>query len=161
MASGHSSLSTIHADSVDTLIKRLETPPINLSPTLINTIDAVAIMTHALVNKQETRKLREIVEIVEVTPEGMAMTNTPLIWNAREDSFYFKKSSHVFKKISDRYGFTMEELEREFKIRTLIISSLASNKIFSFDKVQSIVNHYYKDPATVIQMFGLNNAVAK
>ena len=27
-------------DSVDTLIKRLETPPINLSPTLINTIDA-------------------------------------------------------------------------------------------------------------------------
>ena len=36
MASGHSSISTIHADSVDTLIKRLETPPIELSPTLLN-----------------------------------------------------------------------------------------------------------------------------
>ncbi|MEK6883528.1 MAG: type II/IV secretion system ATPase subunit [Nanoarchaeota archaeon] len=101
MASGHSSISTIHADSVDTLIKRLETPPINLSPTLINTIDAVAIMTHAIVKKQETRKLREIVEIVQVTPDGIAMTNTPLVWNARDDGFYFKKTSHVFKKISE------------------------------------------------------------
>ena len=39
MASGHSSVSTMHADSVDTLIKRLETPPIELSPTLLNVLD--------------------------------------------------------------------------------------------------------------------------
>ncbi|HDK42745.1 MAG TPA: hypothetical protein ENG87_05155, partial [Candidatus Pacearchaeota archaeon] len=43
MASGHSSISTIHADSVDTVIKRLETPPINLSPTLLNVLDCVCI----------------------------------------------------------------------------------------------------------------------
>jgi len=48
MASGHSSVSTMHADSVDTLIKRLETPPIELSPSLLNTLDCVAIMTHTL-----------------------------------------------------------------------------------------------------------------
>ena len=41
MASGHSSVGTVHADSVDTLIKRLETPPIELSPTLINILDSV------------------------------------------------------------------------------------------------------------------------
>jgi len=35
IASGHSALSTMHADSVDTLIRRLQTPPINLSPTLV------------------------------------------------------------------------------------------------------------------------------
>jgi flagellar protein FlaI len=38
MASGHSSMSTIHADSLDTLIRRLQTPPINLSPTLVNSL---------------------------------------------------------------------------------------------------------------------------
>ena len=64
MASGHPSISTMHADSVDTVIKRLETPPIELSPTLLNVLDCVCIMTHAVVNNQETRKLREIVEIV-------------------------------------------------------------------------------------------------
>jgi len=57
MASGHPSISTIHADSVDTVIKRLETPPINLSPTLVNTLDALAVMTHAKIKSQDTRKL--------------------------------------------------------------------------------------------------------
>ncbi|HED05109.1 MAG TPA: secretion system protein E, partial [Ignavibacteria bacterium] len=71
MASGHSSLSTMHADSVDTLIKRLETRPIELSPTLMNVLDSVCIMTHATIKKQETRKLKEIVEIMNITSEGI------------------------------------------------------------------------------------------
>jgi flagellar protein FlaI len=158
MASGHSSLSTIHADSIDTLIKRLETPPINLSPTLINTIDCVAIMAHAIVNKQETRKLREIVEIVEVNPDGIAITNTPFVWNPREDLFYFKKASHVFEKISRRFGFTMEELEKEFKMRTLLLNELSKRKIFNFKEVQEIVNHYFKSPEAVLQTFGITSA---
>jgi len=156
MASGHSSLSTMHADSVDTLIKRLETPPINLSPTLINTIDAVAIMTHAIVNKQETRKLREIVEIVDVNPDGIAVTNTPLVWNARDDMFYFKKSSHVFQKISERFGFTVPELEKEFKLRTLLLNELAKRRIFGFKEVQDIINHYFKDSDAVLKSFGIS-----
>jgi flagellar protein FlaI len=156
MASGHSSLSTIHADSVDTLIKRLETPPINLSPTLINTIDGVAIMTHALANQQETRKLREIVEVVDITPEGLAKTNVPFMWDARGDIFYFKKGSHVFEKISKRFGFTVEELEREFKIRTLLLNELTKRKIFGPSEVQDIVNHYYKNSETVLKSFGIN-----
>jgi flagellar protein FlaI len=52
MASGHSSIGTIHADSVDTVIKRLETPPIEISPTLLNVLDCVCIMTHAMIGKQ-------------------------------------------------------------------------------------------------------------
>ncbi|MDP1729199.1 MAG: type II/IV secretion system ATPase subunit [archaeon] len=157
MASGHSSFSTIHADSVDTLIKRLETPPINLSPTLINTIDAVAIMSHAIVDKQETRKLREIVEIVDVSPQGIAVTNTPFVWNSREDAFYFKKSSHVFQKISERFGFTVQELEKEFKLRTMLLAELSKRKIYGFKEVQDIVNHYFKDSEGVLRTFGISS----
>ena len=71
MASGHSSISTLHADSVDTVVKRLETPPIELSPTLLNVLDCVCVMTHAIVKKQETRKLKEVVEVVNVNKEGI------------------------------------------------------------------------------------------
>ncbi|HTZ41856.1 MAG TPA: type II/IV secretion system ATPase subunit, partial [Candidatus Omnitrophota bacterium] len=41
MASGHSSMSTIHSDSVESVIRRLETPPIELPPTLLNVLDCV------------------------------------------------------------------------------------------------------------------------
>ncbi|MEJ2267721.1 MAG: type II/IV secretion system ATPase subunit [Nanoarchaeota archaeon] len=155
MASGHSSISTIHAESVDTVIKRLETPPINLSPTLLNVLDCICIMSHAIVKKQKTRRLREIVEIINVTPEGVAMTNTPFVWNASDDQFYFKKSTRIFEKIAKRYGLRMEELDLEFRRRVQLIYKLYQKRVFGFTKVQSIVNRYYKKPEEVLKEFGV------
>jgi len=155
MASGHSSISTMHSDSVDTLIKRLETPPIELSPTLLNVLDCVCIMTHAVVNKEETRKLREIVEIVNVDPNGIATINTPFSWNASEDKFYSKSGSKVFEKISKRYGLSMEELELEFRKRSQIIYQLYKQKINKFEQVQELIIKYYKRPDEVLHELGM------
>ena len=155
MASGHSSISTIHADSVQTVIKRLETPPIELSPTLLNVLDSICIMTHAIVNKSETRKLKEIVEIVNVTPDGTAITNTPFKWNASEDRFYFKKQSNIFDKILDRYGVPKEELALELQRRAKLLYTMYQKKIFDFDKVQEIITEYYKKPEEILKEFGI------
>ncbi|MEK6909154.1 MAG: type II/IV secretion system ATPase subunit [Nanoarchaeota archaeon] len=155
MASGHPSISTMHADSVDTLIKRLETPPIELSPTLVNSLDCVAIMTHALIKKNETRRLREIVEIINVKGDGMVLVNTPFVWNPGQDTFYFKKESKVFEKISVRYGLTVEELQKEFANRTKLLYELYRRKIFGFDEVRKIVVDYYRNSKLVLQRFGI------
>jgi len=155
MASGHSSIGTMHADSVDTLIKRLETPPIELSPTLINILDCVAIMTHATIDKQETRKLREIVEIVNVDPKGIALTNTPFVWNARENAFYFKKNSKVFEKISQRSGLNVEQLNEEFQKKSKLLYEMQRRKIFDFHQVQRLINQYQKSPDEVLAAFGI------
>ena len=155
MASGHSSISTIHADSIDTVIKRLETPPIELSPTLLNVLDCICIMTHAIVKKQETRKLKEIIEIINVTNEGIALTNTPFVWNPSDDQFYFKKNSRIFEKIAKRYGLKIEELDLEFRKRVQLIYKLYQNKIFKFTEVQNIISQYYKKPEEILRRFGV------
>ncbi len=156
MASGHSSLSTIHADSVDTVIKRLETPPIELSPTLLNVLDCVCVMTHAIVRKQETRKLKEIVEIINVTPDGIALTNTPFVWNPVDDKFYFKKTSKIFEKIAKRYGLRMDEIELEFRRRVRLMYELYKTKVWGFNDVKEVVREYYKKPQEVLAKFGIN-----
>ncbi|MEM2956551.1 MAG: type II/IV secretion system ATPase subunit [Candidatus Pacearchaeota archaeon] len=155
MASGHASLSTMHAESVETVIRRLQTPPISLSPTLVNSLDAVAVMAHAIVNKQETRRLIKVTEVVDVTPEGIAKTNTPFVWDPAADKFFFKTDSKVFEKIMMRYGLTKEQLLNEFNIRTRIIFELFRKKIFDFDTVHRIVNEYYKNPGNVMKQLGL------
>jgi archaeal flagellar protein FlaI len=155
MASGHSSISTMHADSVDTLVKRLETPPIELSPTLLNTLDCVAVMTHVTVNKQQSRRLREIVEIVNVDDKGVALTNTPFVWNAFEDMFYFKKDSKVFEKIARKHGLVIEDLIREFELRTKLLYELQKRGIFDFYQTQKIINEYYKNSDAVLKAFGI------
>ncbi len=155
MSSGHPSISTMHADSVDTLIKRLETPPIELSPTLVNTLDCVAIMAHAIVNKKETRRLREIVEIINAKEDGTAVVNTPFVWAPAQDAFYFKKESKVFEKISIRYGVPIASLQDEFVKRAKLLYALYKKKVFSFDDMRKIVTDYYRNPEEVLRRFGV------
>ena len=155
MASGHPSISTIHAESVDTVIKRLETPPISLPPSLVSLLDAVCIMTPAVIKKQKTRKLKEIVEVIDVDNTGIALTNTPFIWNPQDDGFYFKSGSEIFKKISLKTGKSLEEINKEFQRRVNLLYFLTVKKKFGFNEVQDIINEYYKDPKSLFTKFGL------
>ena len=155
MASGHPSICTMHSDSIDSMIKRLETPPIELSPTLVNILDCVAIMSHAIVNKKETRRLREVVEVINVKKDGSALVNTPFVWNPEQDAFYFKKESKVLEKISARFGIPVPELQEEFVKRTKLIYKLYQKKIFGFDDIRKVINAYYKNPEFVLKQYGV------
>ncbi len=155
MASGHASISTMHGDSVDSIIRRLETPPISLSPMLVNGLNVMAIMTHAIVNGHETRKLREIVEIVKVERDGTALTNTPFKWNPADDKFYYAKDSRVFDKIAEKFGISKDEIQKEFEIRTKLIWTLFQNKVLSYEDIQRVVNDYAKDEAGVLKKYGI------
>jgi archaeal flagellar protein FlaI len=157
MASGHSSFSTMHADSVDTLIRRLQTPPINLSPTLVNTLDCVAVATHAIVRQQETRRLREVTEVINVNKDGTAIINTPFVWDPAKDVFYFRKQSKVFEKISARRGMTVENLQKEFIRRAKLLYELYKRKVFGFEDVQKIINDYHRGPEAVLAKYGIQS----
>ncbi len=157
MASGHASISTMHGDSVDSIIRRLETPPISLSPMLVNGLDVMAIMTHAIVDGHEARKLREIVEVVKVEQDGTALTNTPFKWNPADDKFYYAKDSKIFDKIVEKFGLKKEELQREFEVRTKLLFALFQNKVLSYEDVQRVVNDYAKSPAEVLKKYEIGN----
>ncbi|MFH0808592.1 MAG: type II/IV secretion system ATPase subunit [archaeon] len=156
MASGHASISTMHGDSVQSIVQRLETPPISLSPMLVNGLDVMAIMTHAIVKGQETRKLREVVEVVRVDADGTTTTNTPFKWNPADDKFYYTKESKVFDKIAAKVGLTRESLQREFEIRTRLLFALFQNRVLSYEDVQRVINDYAKAPQVVLAKYGLN-----
>ena len=155
MSSGHASISTMHADSVDTLIRRLETPPISLSPMLVNGLDVVAIMTHAIVKGSETRRLRELTEVVDVKSDGTAVTNTPFKWNPAEDKFYYSGKSVVFEKICEKYGLNEEEIQKEFKTRTHLLYKMFQKKVLSYEEVGRVVNEYSKNPKGILKKFDI------
>ncbi len=153
MASGHPSMATIHADSVESVIRRLETPPINLSPSLLNVLDVVAVMQHSIFKKQEGRRLKEVVEVVDIESSSKIKTNTIFKWNPREDNFYFKTASQVFEKISKRYGIDQEKLIEEFEMRSKILFELFKRNITDFHELQKIIMSYYKNPEDVLKKF--------
>jgi len=153
MSSGHPSMGTMHAEDVRTMIKRLETPPINLSPALVESMDAVCVMTHTKVRGESKRKLGEIDEILEVGENGKAKKNVVFLWDPKKDDFYFKSQSKVFENIETHYGIPKEKLYNEFKLRTLLLKRLYQKGIKEFREVQKIIHEYYGDPEKVLKRF--------
>ncbi|MFQ5474263.1 MAG: type II/IV secretion system ATPase subunit, partial [Candidatus Nanoarchaeia archaeon] len=96
MASGHPSYSTFHAASVATLVKRLETPPINLSPTLVESLDIVCVCNHVKTQDKNMRRLAEVDEILEVEAGlGKARKNVLFKWDALKDVITMTSKSKV------------------------------------------------------------------
>jgi flagellar protein FlaI len=156
MASGHCSFGTMHAEDVETLIRRLETQPINLSPSLVESLDVVCIIAHGKFQEKEVRKIKEIVEIVKVREGvGNVQTNTPFVWDPRNDRFYFKQDSHVFQKIVKNRGLNAQKLQREFNYRAKLLMAMYKNNIFGFKEVYNVIKEYYKRPEAVLKKFGI------
>ncbi len=155
-ASGHPSACTMHAEDVDTMIRRLETPPISLPASLVETIDIVCAITQAKVRGESVRRLKEVVEIIEVgdTP-GSLRTNTPFVWDPASDSFFFKTESYMFEKLVKRYGLSRELLQREFALRSQLLMELYRQNITNYKEVQDIIHAYYKTPQVVLKRFNI------
>ncbi len=156
MSSGHPSLGTMHAEDVNTMIRRLETEPINLSPSLVESLDVVCVITQTKFGGVDVRRIREIVEIISVKEEkGNIQTNTPFVRDPATDKFYFRTNSYVLDKISKKQGINKNALFREFQLRAKLLWQLYKNKIFSFNEVQEIINDYYKTPQEVLKRFNI------
>ena len=155
MSTGHPSFGTMHAESVDTVVKRLIMPPINLSPAMVEALDIACIITPAIVGGKDVRRIREISEIIKVNERGDVAINTPFVRDPAKDMFMFKTSSKVFEKIMKRTGMTWAELLKEFTNRARLLMAMYKNKIFGFAEVQDVIHQYYKTPNVVLKKFRL------
>ena len=154
MASGHSSFGTFHAGSVQTLVRRLQTPPISLSPSLIESLDIVCVMTHMKESDRNIRRMKELVEIQTVTEQGMKF-NIPFEWNPITDKIEQKRGLYILTKISKRSGRSVQELERELELRAMLLQTLANRQIQDFKEVNQIIKEYYIDKEKVLREYGI------
>lgn len=156
MSSGHPSMSTFHAGSIDTVIKRLTTPPIELSPTLIESLNVVTIMIHAREKGKSARRIREIVEIESVNPKtDEVKTNIVFKWDPATDTFEWISPSIILERLVKAKGGTIEEAYAEIERRKQVIEWAYKNEISDYKEITSVINRYYKEPASLLKEIGL------
>ncbi|MCI4320183.1 MAG: type II/IV secretion system ATPase subunit [Thermoplasmata archaeon] len=151
MATGHTTYSTMHADSVKSMVNRLENPPINTPRILLSALNNVIIQIQARTEKGVVRRLKQVLEIVGFEPEtNELITNTVYEWDPGSDKFVFKGHSFLFDKIMEIRNFTHEEMEEEFQRRVGVIRYLVSHKTNDHRQLWRFVSGYYKDPKEVM-----------
>ncbi|MFW6144541.1 MAG: type II/IV secretion system ATPase subunit, partial [Candidatus Natronoplasma sp.] len=147
MATGHVTYSTMHADSVQSMVHRLENPPINCPRVLLTALRFVIIQTFARVEDEQVRRIREITEIVGFEPESDELiTNTVFKWNRENDSFSWQGHSYNFDEIQTARNWTQEEMMEEFEKRTEVIEFLVEEDMTHYKDISRIVTSYYKEP---------------
>ncbi len=152
MATGHTTYSTMHADSVKSMVNRLENPPINTPRILLSALNNVVIQIQARTEKGVVRRLKQVLEIVGFEPEtNELITNTVYEWDPATDKFVFKGHSFLFDKIMEIRNFTHEEMDAEFQRRVGVIRHLVENGITEYRQLWQFVASYYKDPTEAMR----------
>ncbi|MEM5793228.1 MAG: type II/IV secretion system ATPase subunit [Candidatus Aenigmatarchaeota archaeon] len=153
MATGHPSFATIHADTIEKLIDRLTTPPINLSPSLIESLDLIVFLSRLKYKGKFTRKLQAIYEISGFDREKNIPITSPIFeWDAEDDKIKSKNPSITLRKITIKTGMSEKELVEEFKRRMNIINWLVENNITDNQTITQVINLYYSYPERVIDV---------
>ncbi len=147
MATGHTTFSTMHADSVKSMVNRLENPPINCPRILLTALRNVIIQTHARVGMDMVRRIKQLIEIVGFEPEtNELISNTVYEWDQATDKFVFKGHSFLFDKIMEMKNLTHEELLQEFERRVDIVKYMVIKDMSDFRDIWDLIRSYYKDP---------------
>lgn len=153
MATGHTTFSTMHADSVKGMVNRLENPPINCPRILLTALRNVIIQTHARVGMDMVRRIKQLIEIVGFEPEtNELISNTVYEWDQATDKFIYKGHSFLFDKIMEMKNLTHEELLQEFERRVDIVKYMVSKDIEDHREIWGLIREYYKDSKATTEM---------
>ncbi len=151
MASGHPSIGTMHAAGVSTVIKRLQSPPIDLSPSLVEILDLVITLTHARERGKSARRVKSIEEIQSVEVNGFARVSGVFRWIPSKDSFEQGEGNFVLNKIAQTRGLSSQDLRREITNREKIINWMVRKKMTNWREVGKIVSRYHISPEEVLR----------
>src|SRR5437773_758242 len=151
IATGHGGLATLHADSAEAAIHRLESEPMNIPRPLIPTIDVIAVQTRVQVGEKSVRRMVDIAEVVGLDPTTKdVLTNDVFKWNPKSDTFVFYGRSYVLENIMKRHGYKHEEVMEELNNRRMVIEWMVRNNVRDFKDVVEVIRAYYLNPQQLL-----------
>ncbi|GAB6285801.1 MAG: hypothetical protein STSR0009_20020 [Methanoregula sp.] len=117
MNTGHATLSTIHAGSVQETINRLTHEPISVPPVMFTALDLVINQSIYIAGNSRIRRCHAIHEIT-VDGEGTIIPRKLYEWDGQEDSFRkVAPSSRVLEEIAAMRGWTPEQVNEALRKR--------------------------------------------
>ena len=146
LATGHGGMCTMHAENVQSAVRRLTQKPMDISPAYIPLMNIVmSVQRVHLVKNGEKRAYRRVLSVNEIVDSEKFMN--PFKWDPIKDQQIIDiDSSFLFTNISERSGITREQLVTEMKRRTDVLRWMREQKIRSYKEVASEIAEYYAKP---------------
>jgi flagellar protein FlaI len=161
MATGHAVYSTMHADSVQSAVYRLENPPINVPRMMLQTLDLVAIQGLVRIGGHMQRRIREVTEVVGFDPETRELlTNTVFEWDVATDKHRYLGKSYVLEQVMEARNMPEGKLKQEWANRVEVLQWMAKHNVRHYRDVARTVSAYYRDPDSLLKSIRAGHGMA-
>jgi archaeal flagellar protein FlaI len=143
LATGHGGLCTMHADDVETVIKRLTQPPMNIPNNVLSLMNCVIVVKQintTVYNRHERKASgRKFVTVSEIDNNGTP--NEVFSWNMTTDTIQSRvDKSYLFGKIAKNLGVPPSVVLQEFEKRKQIMLSMVDKNLRDFRSVHKALN---------------------
>ncbi len=153
MSTGHTTYTTFHADSVDEVLKRFTTDPINVSKTMFTALDLVSIQTQTRVQGRKVRRNKSLTEINHYEAEHDEINVQDVYqWQAETDEYLKMGDSNTLEEIQFDRGWSNEKLEEELFKREVILAYLIKNGLNTYAEVAATAQAFINDPDTILTL---------
>ena len=152
MSTGHTTYSTIHADSVASVVHRIENPPMDVPRNMLSALDFVCIQVQGRVGGKRIRRSKQIVEILDIDPRtNELITNEVFKWRSATDEIIYSGKSYLLEEIMEAKGWSENRMREELKRRQEVLEWMRLKKIRHYKDVAKILISYHRDPEAVIE----------
>ncbi|WP_336361367.1 type II/IV secretion system ATPase subunit [Haladaptatus sp. ZSTT2] len=153
MSTGHTTLTTFHADSVGEVIKRFTTDPINVSKTMFTALDLVSIQTSTRVHGDKVRRSKSITEINHYDPENDEINVQDVFqWQAESDEFLRMGESNTLDEIRFDRGWSYDQLDEAIYLRKIVLAYLINKGLNSYPQVAAALQGFMNDNDTIMSL---------
>ncbi len=147
MATGHTTYSTMHADSPQSLIHRLESKPMNVPRIMIQSLDFICFHSVVRIKNKRVRRVTRIIEIIDIDPlTKEIITNEVFSWDPVTDTFRYSGRSYILEKIRSELGISKDEITKELNRRIKLVNWLIGKDQISFRECVQMIEEYRERP---------------
>lgn len=151
-----SSNCTIHGESLDTAVKRLTSPPMNVAESYIPLMN-VALMLERVVLPKTVAGVpfgRRVTNVWEI--EDFAKYVSVFEWSPTEDIFYdYTRRSVMLHRFAYRTGRNFTDMLEEIERRRALLKHLQMNNIRQVKEVYKYITEYYVDREALFRRLGI------
>lgn len=150
MQTGHPCIATFHASSVQKMIQRFTSDPINVPATFMDNLN-VCMIQMAVYNKG--RMLRRVLAIEEIEgfneQAGGVLTRRVFNWDPVKDAHQFRGRNNSYileQKIAEKAGYAdKREIYKELDLRTRILDRMIELGIYDYYEVNRIIARFNEE----------------
>ncbi len=151
LATGHGGMATMHAENLDSAVKRLTQKPMDISPAYIPLMNIVlSVQRVHLIKNGDKKAFRRVLNVNEIVDYENYRTISE--WNPIEDTHKINfENSNLLGLLAERRGLSKKDMIEEIGRRKEVLHWMRERNIRSYKDVAAIIAEYSSKPKQIYE----------